>query len=99
MNLNTKRSFKLAVIGLVLLLFSIIITALNLNQVTLSIIVGILIISSFVIAITGLISSLKSLKEPNTFQKIFGLIINLSITVVIILIIIANVIDISNALS
>ncbi|MDH7911900.1 hypothetical protein [Winogradskyella sp. SYSU M77433] len=99
MNLNTKRSFKLAVIGLVLLLFSIIITALNLNQGTLSIIVGILIISSFVIAVTGLISSLKSLKEPNTFQKIFGFIINLSITIVIILIIIANVIDISNALS
>lgn len=99
MNLNTKRSFKLAVIGLVLLLFSIIITALNLNQGTLSIIVGILIISSFVIAVTGLISSLKSLKEPNIFKKIFGFIINLSITIVIILIIIANAIDISNALS
>jgi len=60
----------------------------------LSIIVGFLIIVSGFTALVGLVNSLKGRKEPNTFKKIIGLIINALITAFFIVVASANVLDI-----
>ena len=97
-NINSHNGFKYGIIGLLLIVTMIIMskTLNNLNSNSSSIIIGLLTIGAGIISIIGLIKSLRGIKEPNTFKKIIGIIINLGIVMLFIYVIAANVSDLYN---
>ncbi|NMH28260.1 hypothetical protein [Flavobacterium silvaticum] len=51
-----------------------------------------------ILAVIGLVYSVKGIREPNTFKKIFGLILNVSIPSLFIAVIVKNAIEIYRAI-
>jgi len=100
---NSKKGFQFAIITIATFLLFIIFQVLAANEkVSLDFYryaSGFLMILVFVSTITGFVFSIKSLKEPNSFKKIFGLIANTILFILFIATIIANIMDMKNAFS
>lgn len=58
----------------------------------------ILILLMIVFIVIGTVDSIRGIKEPNTWKKGVGLILNITYTVLFICLIIASIIDISKAI-
>ena len=95
-NLQSHGGFVYAIItlGLSLISIALIIFQVTRNTYSISIAVGFLIMVSGILAIIGLVKSLRGYKEPNTFKKISGLLINFLISVCFVLAVTANIVDI-----
>ncbi|MGS0524701.1 hypothetical protein ACU8V7_05325 [Zobellia nedashkovskayae] len=95
-NRQSHGGFMYAIITLGLSLISITLVLVKVTQNTdsTSIMVGLLILVSGLLAIIGLVKSLKVIKEPNTFRKKSGLLINFLISVCFILAVTTNIVDI-----
>lgn len=77
-DVNTRISFRIAISIFTLFLLLILIKYTRfLAENVFSIIVGILDLIIIFLAVFGFIFSLKSIREKNTFKKIFGLVVNL----------------------
>ncbi|CAM4176658.1 DUF4190 domain-containing protein [Zobellia nedashkovskayae] len=95
-NRQSHGGFMYAIItlGLSLISITLILVKVTQNTDSTSIMVGLLILVSGLLAIIGLVKSLKGIKEPNTFRKISGLLINFLISVCFILAVTTNIVDI-----
>ncbi len=94
--MNSQKAFKYALISIGMMGLLITITLLSIiTEFSLySEILGALVIIIGCIAIIGLVFSLKGIKDKNSFKKIIALIVNLSIVVLFISVMLANMMDI-----
>lgn len=98
-NKNSNRGFKLAIIALLLFIVIMILQMAMFHSgsdIFLRIF-GFVIFSIGIIAIIGLINSLKGFREPNSLEKITGLLINCGFVVLFVFIILAHINDILKA--
>ncbi|WP_426430890.1 hypothetical protein ACPX19_00665 [Winogradskyella sp. HB-48] len=97
----SQKGFKYAIYALSLFLIAIVFAVLTikLKYDSLSLVLGVLVISFGILGLLGFIASLKGIKEKNTIKKIVGLVINSCLTITILFILIANIYDIYIALN
>ena len=96
MNMNIPLShtgFKFAVLALALLAgFTLISSVLFIEGIQLSsILYGLMTLTVIIMAMVGLVASIRGLKDPNTFQKIVGLFLNLGFLALVGSLMLANV--------
>lgn len=97
----SQKGFKNAMYALSLFLIAIVFAVLtiNLKYDSISLVSGVLLISVGIFGLLGFIASLRGIKEKNSLKKIVGLVINSSLTITILIILIANIYDIYRALN
>lgn len=101
MNHSSSRiGFRYAMIALTLFAVTMAIMAvfIILKIVVPAMLFGIVFLVAIVISIVGLTYSIRGIREPNDARKIIGLVLNLFFTGVLVLMIIANILDIVRAL-
>ncbi|WP_338731361.1 hypothetical protein [Mangrovimonas cancribranchiae] len=99
-NTYSHKGFKFGILGigliLIIVILSLLLNVLKYNFI--SILIGLTVFAIGIVSIIGFIKSLKGIKEPNTFKKIIGIIINFGLVTLFLLILIANGYDIYKAL-
>ena len=95
----SQKGFKYAMYALSLFLIAIVFAVLTikLNYDSVSLVLGVLVISIGIFGLLGFIASLRGIKEKNTVKKLVGLVINSCLTITILIILIANIYDIYRA--
>ncbi len=91
---NILKSFKLAIINLVLVCNIVIASYLSKANPIFSTIIGLLSLIIIILSVIGLINSLKSIREPNSTKKMIGLIFNITLVAAGLFLIIGNIIDV-----
>lgn len=91
---NIQKSFKLAILNLVLVCNILIASYLSKANPIFSTIIGLLSLIIIILSVTGLNNSLKAIREPNSTKKIIGLIVNFILVAAGLFLIIGNVIDV-----
>jgi len=97
---KSNRGFKYAMIALLLFVVIIIsnMAMFHSGSDIFPMIVGFVFLMIVIIAIVGLVYSLKGIREPNNLKKFVGLLINCGFIALFIFVIIANIMDIKRAL-
>ena len=95
---NIQKSFKIAIIN-VMMMGNILIASYlkKSNPEIFSTIIGILSLVIIILAIIGFSNVMKGIREPNSFKKIIGLVVNSAIVGFGFFLIIANIIDVYRA--
>ena len=99
-NTYSHKGFKFGILGIGLL-FIVVILSLLLNVLkydSISILIGLTVFTMGIVSIIGIIKSLKGIKEPNTFKKIIGIIINFALVTLFLLSLFVNAYDIYKTL-
>jgi hypothetical protein len=91
---NILKSFKIAILNVVLVCNILIASYLSKANPIFSTIIGLLSLIIIILSVIGLINSLKSIREPNSIKKMIGLIVNFALVTTGLLLIIENVIDV-----
>jgi len=99
---HSKKGFQFAIITIVsfllFLVFQILAATERISLEFYRYASGFTIILVFTSSIIGFVFSIKGLKDPNSFKKIFGLIANSILFLLFLATIVANIMDIKNAL-
>jgi len=94
-NINSHKGFNYGIIGCGLILIFIILTKVFNSPYSdfATFLIGGLSVGIGTVGVIGLVKSLKGIKEPTTVKKYVGTIVNLSIVILFLYVILANVYD------
>ncbi|RKE95399.1 hypothetical protein [Ichthyenterobacterium magnum] len=100
---KSNKGFKYAILCLALILMFIILQSLANSEVIglnlYSVISGVCILLIFFFSIAGFIFSIKGIKDPNSYKKGIGLVVNSILIILLIITIVTNILDITKSLN
>ncbi len=94
----SEKAFKSALYALVILALAIILLLVKAISEPYSALLGFLVMLIGILAVNGLVNSLKGRREKNSFRKIFGLVVNFGLLLLFLALIVLNGLDIYNAI-